>query len=236
MANTLQETDIYSEARNPTANVNPKKLGAVWINYTTGDTFVCSNNTHNRNVWVQVSKSAIDNLDKKFTTVIEEIRKKGSSDIYVLNCFKEYYLKGPLKIFLRGSEFLIYVFKGRVNINNIRGKDTTPTQVGWAMRWYGCGALKYGGSHGMYGPESGITSVLSGYILDNNTLSRNTNGYTFNSTDYCTVYVERSYVSHHNYRIYNNPFIPNANDWSFNSNTGSVAGISYNFENYIPIT
>lgn len=74
MANTLQETDIYSEAKNPTANVNPKKLGAVWINYTTGDTFVCSNNTHNRNIWVQTNKKMLDAMQSEINKTISNFK------------------------------------------------------------------------------------------------------------------------------------------------------------------
>ena len=36
---------------NPTTSTNPESVGAEWHNTTTGQIFICSNNTTNENVW-----------------------------------------------------------------------------------------------------------------------------------------------------------------------------------------
>lgn len=46
--------DIYAGNTNPTANINPKRLGAFYINYITGETFTCINNNLNANKWSHI--------------------------------------------------------------------------------------------------------------------------------------------------------------------------------------
>ena len=43
--------DIYSGPNNPTANINPKIIGAFYINTQTAKLFVCTDNTINNNTW-----------------------------------------------------------------------------------------------------------------------------------------------------------------------------------------
>lgn len=43
--------DIYSGPNDPTANINPKIIGAFYINTKTAKLFVCTDNTFNKNVW-----------------------------------------------------------------------------------------------------------------------------------------------------------------------------------------
>lgn len=43
--------DIYSGPTDPTNKINPKIVGAFYINTTTAKLFVCTNNTINNNVW-----------------------------------------------------------------------------------------------------------------------------------------------------------------------------------------
>ena len=43
--------DIYSGPNDPTDNINPKIIGAFYINTQTAKLFVCTDNTINRNVW-----------------------------------------------------------------------------------------------------------------------------------------------------------------------------------------
>lgn len=47
----LDISDIYAGDVDPTATINPKRVGAFYINYKTGESFVCQNNTANKNVW-----------------------------------------------------------------------------------------------------------------------------------------------------------------------------------------
>lgn len=43
--------DIYSGPTDPTNKINPKIIGAFYINTTTAKLFVCTNNTINNNTW-----------------------------------------------------------------------------------------------------------------------------------------------------------------------------------------
>lgn len=51
--NTFPETvDVLKQSKDPTISINPSGTGVVWVNEKTGDSFVCTNNTPNENVWV----------------------------------------------------------------------------------------------------------------------------------------------------------------------------------------
>lgn len=48
----LNSADIVKNFRDPTISENPSETGLVWINEITGDSFICTNNTLDANVWV----------------------------------------------------------------------------------------------------------------------------------------------------------------------------------------
>lgn len=47
----LETHDIYTDDVVPSASVNPKKLGSLWVDYKKNKLYVCSNNSNNKNVW-----------------------------------------------------------------------------------------------------------------------------------------------------------------------------------------
>lgn len=47
----LTNEDIYTGVVNPSTNINPKIVGAFYINTKTAKLFVCKDNTINKNVW-----------------------------------------------------------------------------------------------------------------------------------------------------------------------------------------
>lgn len=47
----LSNEDIYTGLINPSTNINPKIIGAFYINTKTAKLFVCKDNTINKNVW-----------------------------------------------------------------------------------------------------------------------------------------------------------------------------------------
>lgn len=55
MATQLTDQDVFVSNTNPTTNVNPKVVGALWINYITGKVYVCKDNTQNTNKWILVN-------------------------------------------------------------------------------------------------------------------------------------------------------------------------------------
>ncbi len=42
----------YINTVNPTIDVNPPIINMTWLNSTTGEIFVCTDNTANLNVWI----------------------------------------------------------------------------------------------------------------------------------------------------------------------------------------
>lgn len=69
----LTASDIFTDSRDPGTNVNPKVLGSLWINYNTGEQFVCKDNTLNKNVWVSSTKVIREDLDKLENSVSDKI-------------------------------------------------------------------------------------------------------------------------------------------------------------------
>lgn len=69
----LTASDIFTDSRDPGTNVNPKVLGSLWINYNTGEQFVCKDNTLNKNVWVSSTKVIREDLDKLEDSVSDKI-------------------------------------------------------------------------------------------------------------------------------------------------------------------
>lgn len=47
----ITQEDIYSKPTDPTGTINPKTVGAFYINTKTAKLFVCTDNTINKNVW-----------------------------------------------------------------------------------------------------------------------------------------------------------------------------------------
>lgn len=55
MSNMLTASDIYTDVVDPNSRVNPKKVGSLWVNYSTGNIWVCSSNQLNNNRWTKVA-------------------------------------------------------------------------------------------------------------------------------------------------------------------------------------
>ena len=60
MATELTSSDIYTGTTDPTTNVNPKKIGSLWVNSATGDIWVCNSNMTNKNKWIKVAEDLKD--------------------------------------------------------------------------------------------------------------------------------------------------------------------------------
>lgn len=69
----LTASDIFTDSRDPGTNVNPKVLGSLWINYNTGEQFVCKDNTLNKNVWVSSTKVIREDLDKLEDSINDQL-------------------------------------------------------------------------------------------------------------------------------------------------------------------
>lgn len=52
MADTLKMTDIYTGTTDPSQDINPSRTGALYINSQLGETWVCTDNTKDKNVWI----------------------------------------------------------------------------------------------------------------------------------------------------------------------------------------
>lgn len=68
--------DIYSGPNDPTNNINPKIIGAFYINTKTANLFVCTNNTINKNVWKLANdykKELKDYIDTEINPINQKI-------------------------------------------------------------------------------------------------------------------------------------------------------------------
>lgn len=77
----LSESDLYNSNTPPDVKVNPKSLGAMWINYTNGKHYICSNNTFNKNVWLD----PIGQLTNEFNSDIENLTNDTSNRFNTIN-------------------------------------------------------------------------------------------------------------------------------------------------------
>lgn len=89
----LANEDIYVESTYPNPNVNPKIVGAYWINKNDGTCYVCKDNSFNKNVWIKVG-----DYDKQ----IEEIKTFINSKVgYTIPDTANYKYKKSLHTILR---------------------------------------------------------------------------------------------------------------------------------------
>ena len=49
----------YVNTGNPTVSVNPERIGVSWLNLTSGEIFICTDNTVGSNVWVGQKGTAV---------------------------------------------------------------------------------------------------------------------------------------------------------------------------------
>lgn len=49
--NPVTQSEITKSNTNPSINRNPSELGELWVNYTTNEIFMCTDNTTNLNIW-----------------------------------------------------------------------------------------------------------------------------------------------------------------------------------------
>lgn len=84
----LSYSDFYTFNSNPTATVNPAKVGVVWINNKDKKIFICTNNTLNKNKWEEIPNIAllegkVEDALKELEDMSQEIRTYASGLEYV---------------------------------------------------------------------------------------------------------------------------------------------------------
>ncbi len=72
----------YVNKGNPTIDVNPRTLYATWLNLTTGELFICINNSINTNVWSGMFSTVVPD----FTNIPWTFQVFGTGD-YTVNDF-----------------------------------------------------------------------------------------------------------------------------------------------------
>lgn len=77
----LSESDLYNSNTAPDVKVNPKSLGAMWINYSNGRHYICSNNTMNKNIWLD----PIGQLTNEFNSDIENLTNDTNNRFNTIN-------------------------------------------------------------------------------------------------------------------------------------------------------
>lgn len=75
----LSESDLYNSNTSPDVKVNPKSLGAMWINYTNGNFYICNDNTFNKNIWLdpigQLTNEINTNVNNRLQQTETEIAR-----------------------------------------------------------------------------------------------------------------------------------------------------------------
>ena len=56
----LSESDLYNSNIAPDVKVNPKSLGAMWINYSNGRHYICKDNTQLNEAFSKIKKDKIN--------------------------------------------------------------------------------------------------------------------------------------------------------------------------------
>lgn len=79
----LSYSDFYTFNSDPTANVNPTKVGVVWINNKDKKIFLCTDNSLNKNKWEQVPnmellEGKVEDALKELEDMSQEIRTYAS--------------------------------------------------------------------------------------------------------------------------------------------------------------
>lgn len=73
----LSESDLYNSNTSPDVKVNPKSLGAMWINYSNGRHYICKDNTNNKNVWLDpigvLTNEINTNVKNEITKITEKV-------------------------------------------------------------------------------------------------------------------------------------------------------------------
>ena len=72
----LSESDLYNSNTEPNNNVNPKSLGAMWINYSNGRHYICSNNTMNNNTWLDPIGILANELNSNINNLTNDTNKR----------------------------------------------------------------------------------------------------------------------------------------------------------------
>ena len=73
--------DIYTVPVGPTNNINPKSLGAMWINYSNGKHYICTDITPDNNIWLD----PIGQLTIDFNSIIERLTNEFNAKIDTIN-------------------------------------------------------------------------------------------------------------------------------------------------------
>lgn len=79
----LSYSDFYTFNSNPTATVNPAKVGVVWINNKDKKIFICTDNTLNKNKWeetpnMELLEGKVEDALKDLEDMVQEIRTYAS--------------------------------------------------------------------------------------------------------------------------------------------------------------
>lgn len=80
MITRLYDNDVYTGEGNPPSNLNPSKLGSIYVNRITGQRWFCKDITTNRNQWVPSAEGF------------------GSYHYYGMNCFAQFHNMGSFDL------------------------------------------------------------------------------------------------------------------------------------------
>lgn len=89
----ITQEDIYSKPTDPTTTINPKIVGAFYINTKTAKLFVCTDNTINKNVWKMCNPDVvmpdIPDIPSTFTGTLVDCTNSRRNNVWYRNTYNK---------------------------------------------------------------------------------------------------------------------------------------------------
>lgn len=108
--------DIYTGPTDPTKTINPKIIGAFYINTKTAKLFVCIDNTFNKNVWEMCNPDVVmPDIPSTFTGTLVDCTNSRHNNVWYRNSYNK-----PILVMLNRFEDSHNVFYIKINNKEIK--------------------------------------------------------------------------------------------------------------------
>ena len=127
----LSESDLYNSNTEPNNNVNPKSLGAMWINYSNGRHYICSNNTMNNNTWLDPIGILTNELNSNINNLTNDTNNRINSNQNNINVTNRRIDNLNIE-----NNNKINGINRKINEINTRIDNINPDGLGYNQKWY----------------------------------------------------------------------------------------------------
>ena len=120
----LSESDLYNSNTEPNNNVNPKSLGAMWINYSNGKHYICSNNTMNNNTWLDPIDILTNEINSNINNLTNDTNNRINSN------------KSDINVITHRVDNNNIETNNRINSINRKINEINTRIIGYNQKWY----------------------------------------------------------------------------------------------------